>query len=76
MKAKYQHYGSDCLIYDQVICEDNITVTIRTYQSGWFDAEPETEVKVYLTNAEARRAFWHICKKLEKQKYVCVYKEE
>lgn len=76
MKAKYKHYGSDCMIYDQVICEDNIVVTARTYASSWFDAEPETTVKLCLTNAEARRLFYSTCSQLEEDRhYVCVYKE-
>lgn len=76
MKAKYRSYGNECLIYDQVICEDNIVVTVRTYQASWFTAEPETEVKVCITNAEARHAFWHICEGFEKKKYECIYKED
>lgn len=76
MKAKYQHYGNECIIYDQVICVDNIVVTVRTYYGSWCKDEPETEVKVCLTNAEARRAFWHICQRLEKEGHECVYKEE
>lgn len=76
MKAKYQHYGSECIIYDQVICVDNVVVTVRSYASGWFDAEPETETKVCLTNAEARRLFSNTCNKFENQNYECIYKEE
>ena len=76
MKAKYQHYGNDCIIYDQVICEDNIVVTVKSYRSGWFDAYPETTTKVCLTNAEARRMFFNICDKFEKERYECVYKED
>lgn len=76
MKAKYKHYGNECIIYDQVICEDNVVITIRTYQSGWFDAAPETTTKVCLTNSEARRMFQSICREFEKQHYECEYKEE
>lgn len=76
MKAKYQHYGNECIIYDQVICEDNIVVTVRSYRSGWFDAEPETTVKVCLTNSEAKRIFFNFCSKFEKENYECVCKEE
>lgn len=75
MKAKYKHYGNECIIYDQVICEDNVVVTIRSYKSGWFDATPETTTKVCLTNAEARRLFYTLCDKYEKEKYDCEYKE-
>ena len=76
MKAKYKHYGNDCIIYDQVICEDNVVVTVRSYRSGWFNAEPETITKVCLTNAEARRMFFNICKKFEEKLYDCEYKED
>ena len=72
MKAKYQHYGNDCIIYDQVICEDNVVVTVRSYRSGWFNAEPETTTKVCLTNAEARRMFYNLCDRFDK-KYELVY---
>jgi hypothetical protein len=76
MKAKYKHYGNECIIYDQVICEDNVVVTIRSYTSGWFDAKPETETKVCLTNAEARRLFHKICREHENEHYDCEYKCE
>lgn len=75
MKAKYQHYGNDCIIYDQVICEDNIVVTVRSYRATWGNDDPITDVTVYLTNAEARRRFFLICDKFEGWKYECVYKE-
>ena len=76
MKAKYQHEGNECIIYEQVICEDNIVVTTRTYRSSWFNAEPETTVKVCPTNSEARRIFFNICDKFERKRYDCVYKED
>lgn len=75
MKAKYRHEGNDCLIYDQVICVDNIFVAVRTYY-GWFDAEPEITTKVCLTNAEARRMFYNACVQLEKNGYHCEYNEK
>lgn len=75
MKAKYQHYGNDCIIYDQVICEDNVVVTVRSYRGGWCSDEPVTTTKVCLTNAEARRIFFEACRRLEKERYECVYKE-
>lgn len=74
MKAKYKHEGNDCLIYDQVICVDNIFVVVRTYR-GWFEAEPEITTKVFITNAEARRMFFQTCIQLEKNNYDCEYKE-
>lgn len=76
MKAKYKHYGNECIIYDQVICEDNVVVTVRSYRSSWFNVEPETTTKVCLTNAEARRMFFNICKKFEKERYDCEYRED
>lgn len=75
MKAKYQHYGNECIIYDQVICEDNVVATVRSYRSGWFDAPPEVTTKVYDTNAEARKMFFKLCDKFEKERYDCEYKE-
>jgi hypothetical protein len=76
MKAKYQHYGNECIIYDAVYCDDNVVTTVRSYRSGWFDAAPETETKVCLTNAEARRLFFNICDKFEKERYDCEYRED
>lgn len=76
MKAKYKHYGNECIIYDQITCEDNVVVTIRSYISGWFDVEPETTTKVCLTNAEARRLFFNFCNSMENEHYDCVYKED
>ena len=67
MKAKYKHYGNDCIIYDQVICVDNIVVTIRIYQISWTNAKHETTTTVHLTNAEARNVFYHMCQMLEKE---------
>lgn len=75
MKAKYEHYGNDCIIYDQVICEDNVVVTVRSWR-GWGPDEPETKTKVCLTNAEARRLFHSYCTKFENEGYDCVYKED
>lgn len=75
MKAKYCHMDNDCLIYDQVICEDNIVTTVRTYCAVWFSKKPETKTKVCLTNAEARHMFFEYCNKLEKDHYKCIYKE-
>lgn len=75
MKAKYQHYGSDCIIYDQAICEDNIVVTVRSYCGSWCDIEHHPITKVCLTNAEARRLFFSFCDSMEKERYDCVYKE-
>lgn len=75
MKAKYKHYGNDCIIYNEVICVDNIIVEVESYISGWFDTTPKSNTKVFLTNSEARRVFRSLCKKYENQKYDCEYKE-
>lgn len=74
MKAKYKHYGNDCIIYDQVICEDNVVVTVRSYYGSWCNLEPQTTTRVCHTNSEARRIFHQLCTKLEKENE-CVYKE-
>ena len=76
MKAKYQHNGNDCMVYDYIICVDNIVVTVRINQITWTHAEQKTTTTVHITNAEARRVFWHLCQRLEKEGYECVYKEE
>lgn len=76
MKAKYSHYGNECIIYDQIFVEDNLVVTIRSYQGRYVPTEPDTETKVYLTNAEARRLFYAFCDKCEKEHYDCEYKED
>jgi hypothetical protein len=76
MKAKYKHYGNECIIYDAVYCDDNVVTTVRSYICGWSNAQPETTVKVYPTNSEARRMFFNICKKFEKERYDCEYKED
>ena len=75
MKAKYKHYGNDCIIYEQVVCVDNLFITVRSYYGSWVDIEPEAKTKVCLTNAEARRMFYNACVRLEKEKYDCEYKE-
>lgn len=76
MKAKYKQTGNDCLIYYQVICVDNIVVTVKSYYSGWFDEEPNATPKVCITNAEARRIFYNTCIEFEKAGYECIYKGE
>ena len=75
MKAKYKRYGNDCIIYEQVVCVDNLFITVRSYYGSWVDTEPEIKTKVCLTNAEARRMFYNTCVRLEKEKYDCEYKE-
>jgi len=75
MKAKYKHYGNDCIIYNQIICDDNVVVTIETFD-GWFGKKNNTETKVCLTNAEARRMFYAFCHKCEKEHYDCEYRED
>jgi hypothetical protein len=76
MKAKYKHYGNERIIYDQAICEDNIFVTVRSYYCNWSITEPDVRTKVCPTNSEARRMFFNFCKKCEKERYECEYKED
>ena len=76
MRAKYKHDGFNSTVYDQVICEDNIVVTVRTYRSSFYDYAPDTEVKVCPTNSEARRIFHSLCSRFEDEKFDCVYKED
>ena len=76
MKAKYKHYGNECIIYDAIYCDDNVVTTIRSYICSWADTQPEATVKVCLTNAEARRLFYAFCNKCEKHHYDCEYKED
>ena len=75
MKAKYRHYGNDCIIYNQIICVENIVTEVESYTSGWFDTTPKTNISVCPTNAEARRIFYSLCQKYENKKYYCEYKE-
>ena len=73
MKAKYYHYGTDCIIYDQAICEDNIFVKVKRWRGSCTIEKPETETKVCLTNAEARRLFHAFCKQCKDDGYACEY---
>lgn len=75
MKAKYMHYGNDCVIYNHIICVDNIFVHVTSYEGSWVDTTPDVATKVCLTNAEARRMFYNTCVALEKANYDCIYKE-
>ena len=80
MKAKYKHYGNDCIIYIKILCVDNVVVKtftkyIKGYSSIWYANQPEKTTTVCLTNAEARRHFWVLCKLYESKKYDCEYKE-
>ena len=76
MKAKYRYFGNDCIIYYQIICVDNIFVSVTLYQSSWSNTPPNAEVKVCLTNAEARRMYFNACVEFEKRNYECVYREK
>ena len=73
MKAKYMHYGTDCIIYDQVICEDNIFVKVKSWKGSWAIEKPQVETKICLTNAEARRLFYAFCKECKDSNYSCEY---
>ena len=73
MKAKYYHYGTDCIIYDQAICEDNIFVKVKSWRGNWATEKHEIQTKVCLTNAEARRLFHAFCKQCKDDGYACEY---
>ena len=75
MRAKYRHIGNDCIIYNQVICEDNIVVEVESYAIGWGNPQPKTDVRLCPTNAEARRIFCSLCNKYDNEKYHCEYME-
>lgn len=76
MKAKYRHDGMGCIIYDQVICEDNIVVAVRYFDISWRDISPSHKIKICSTNAEAKEFFNEICEEFEKEHYDCEYKED
>lgn len=75
MKAKYRHCGSDCLVYNQVICEDNIVTTVESYVISWVDATPKTETTVCKNEKEAINLYNMLCNKLQQQKYDCEYRD-
>ena len=80
MKAKYKHYGNDCIIHIKILCIDNVVVKtvakyIKGYSSIWYANQSEKIKNVFLTNAEARRYFLILCKLYESKKYDCEYKE-
>ena len=73
MKAKYSHYGTDCIIYEQAICEDNIFVKVKSWHGSCIIEKPEVKVKVCITNAEARKLFHKFCKECKDNNYDCEY---
>lgn len=73
MKAKYRHYGNDCIIYNQVICEDNIVVEVTTY-NGWGMTKPEIQTHLCDNEQKAINVFNTICDKLKHNKYDCEYR--
>lgn len=75
MKAKYKHYGNDCIIYNQVICEDNIVTEVESYITGWFDDEPQSKTTVCASEWEAINLYDTLCDKLKAKKYDCEYRD-
>ena len=65
MKAKYKHYGNDCIIYNQIICEDNILTEVEIFD-GWFGKDSNTKTTVCTTSEEAKRKSNKLCKQLDK----------
>ena len=74
MKAKYYHYGTDCIIYETALCFENVFVTIWTYK-GYFGENTSHETEVCSTNAEARKLFHAFCKDCKDNNYTCEYVE-
>lgn len=75
MKAKYKHYGNECIIYNQVICEDNIVVQVDSYSSTWGSNTPVTKVVVCADEEKAINLYNTICDKLQHKKYECEYRD-
>lgn len=40
MIARYLKYGNDCLLYQTIVLEDNIIITINREKGGWCDKAP------------------------------------
>lgn len=74
MKAKYYEYGNDCIIYNQVICEDNIVVTVEYAWGSWCSNEPETKTVVCKNEEEAINLYNNLCDKLVRRKCHCEYR--
>lgn len=66
MRATYKHFGNDCIIYDEAICEDNIFVRVRSYCGTWCSDKPEVIAKVCTTKDEAKQLFFDFCDEFEK----------
>lgn len=73
MKAKYMHYGNDCIIYNQVICEDNIVVEVE-YCKGWGSETPKTKTIVCDNEQKAINLYNTLCNKLQSKKYQKEYR--
>lgn len=67
MIARYLKYGNHCLLYQTVVLEDNIIITINREKGGWWPMPPRVSTKVYDTRLEAKTAFKQLCKELEKE---------
>lgn len=48
MIARYLKYGNDCLLYQTIVLEDNIIITINREKGGWCDKAPQCQPK-YMT---------------------------
>lgn len=67
MIVRYFKYGNDCLLYQTIILEDTIIITINREKGGWCDKEPKASIKVYETHLEAKAAFKQLCNELKKE---------
>lgn len=74
MKAKYKHHGNDCIIYNQVICEDNIVVEIESY-TGYWNSTPKTNIIICDNHKKAFNLYLDLCRKLERNNYDCEYRD-
>ena len=67
MIARYLKYGNHCLLYQTVVLEDNIIITINREKGGWCDKTPRVSTKVYDTRLEAKTAFKQLCNELAQE---------
>lgn len=47
MIARYLKYGNHCLLYQTVVLEDNIIITINREKGGWYDKEPKVSTQKF-----------------------------
>lgn len=67
MLARYLKYGNHCLLYQTIILEDNIIITINREKGGWWPMSPRVSTKVYDTRLEAKTAFKQLCNELAQE---------